>query len=173
MGSPAVGIQRYSLIVPRQSPSSDDDMGGVGAVAEPLVVIALLFGGTWINRDFNPGRQRRRSGDSRRVSDDGFKRADEESRSSSPSLLASEEPQWRTRTLRIWGVGREVTTPNTRRFKGYFLSRLLEKFPFLVECWYWALIYWVSAFNFRIKSFTYYPDPHLNLWLVRPRVSQF
>jgi hypothetical protein len=23
------------------------------------------------------------------------------------------------------------------------LSRLLQKFPFLVEAWYWALIYWV------------------------------
>jgi hypothetical protein len=39
---------------------------------------------------------------------------------------------------------KDVMSPNTRRFKDYFLSRLLQKFPFLVEAWYWALIYWVS-----------------------------
>ncbi|CZR55643.1 related to integral membrane protein [Phialocephala subalpina] len=122
-------------------------MGGIGAVAEPLVVIALLIGGTWINRDFEPGR-RRRPHDVRRISGDGMARyrdveEDAEPRSTSPSLLVTQEPKWRTRTLGAWGVRKEVTTPNTRQFKGYFLSRLLERFPFLVECWYWALIYWV------------------------------
>jgi len=74
---------------------------------------------------------------------DALIEGDIESRSASPSLLATQEPKWRTRTIGVWGVRKEVTTPNTRRFKGYFLSRLLETFPFLVECWYWALIYWV------------------------------
>ncbi|KAH6663180.1 PAP2 superfamily-domain-containing protein [Halenospora varia] len=124
-------------------------MGGIGAVAEPLVVIALLIGGTWINRDFEPGRNRRKSKDTRRSPDrhsrvaEGQIEEDLEARSSSPSLLVTQEPKWRSRTLRIWGLSKDVTTPNTRRFKGYFLSRLLERFPFLVECWYWALIYWV------------------------------
>jgi hypothetical protein len=129
-------------------------MGGIGAVAEPLVVVALLFGGTWINRDFNPGR-RRRPRDVRRVFDDGragesaslMEDGDVEARSASPSLLGSQEPMWRKRTLGALGWKTEVATPNTRRFKGYFLSRLLERFPFLVECWYWALIYWVSYAN--------------------------
>jgi hypothetical protein len=44
-------------------------MDGIGAVGELLVVIALLIGGTWINRDFNPGR-RRRPRDARRIFDD-------------------------------------------------------------------------------------------------------
>ncbi|KAK0115707.1 hypothetical protein ONS95_000028 [Cadophora gregata] len=132
-------------------------MGGIGAVAEPLVVIVLLFGGTWINRDFNPGRSRRPT-HLRRISDDvesgfGLVRSSRETfgvqdeegdhRSSSPSLLPTQEPKYRTRTVNVLGRRKEVTTPNTRRFKGYFLSRLLERFPFLVECWYWALIYWV------------------------------
>lgn len=68
---------------------------------------------------------------------------DGEPRSTSPSLLVTQEPKWRTRVLGAWGVRKEVTTPNSRQFKGYFFSRLLERFPFLVECWYWALIYWV------------------------------
>jgi hypothetical protein len=127
-------------------------MGGIGAVAEPLVVIALLIGGTWINRSSNPG-QRRRPRDVRRISSDlraieeieSLINDDVESRSASPSLLGSQEPKWRKRTVGIFGVRKEVVTPNTRRFQGYFLSRLLERFPFLVECWYWALIYWVSC----------------------------
>jgi hypothetical protein len=120
-------------------------MGGTGAVAEPLVVIALLIGGTWINRDFEPGRNRRPR-DVRRIWDDATYRdveEDAESRPMSPSLLVTQESEWRTRTLSLWGMRKEVTAPNTRIFKGYFLSRLLERFPFLVECWYWALIYWV------------------------------
>jgi len=128
-------------------------MGGIGAVAEPLVVVALLIGGTWINRDFNPGR--RRPINLRRISDknvkgrlgtrdyDGVLEEDLEARTMSPSLLVAQEPKWRTRRLGIGGRETYVTTPNTRRFKGYVLSRLLERFPFLVECWYWALIYWV------------------------------
>jgi len=123
-------------------------MGGIGAVAEPLVVVALLVGGTWINRDFAPGR-RRRPRDVRRVSGDARIGEVEgevvESRSASPSLLGDQEPMWRMRTIGAWGLRKEVVTPNTRRFKGYFLSQLLERFPFLVECWYWTLIYWVSC----------------------------
>jgi len=127
-------------------------MGGIGAVAEPLVVVALLVIGTWINRDFEPGRRRRPLLDTRRISDEdvprprdreGLEDVDLEARSASPSLLAA-PPKWRNRRLKLWGMEREVTTPNTRRFRAYFLSRLLQRFPFLVECWYWALIYWVG-----------------------------
>ncbi|TAQ88864.1 hypothetical protein B7494_g2795 [Chlorociboria aeruginascens] len=125
-------------------------MGGIGAVAEPLVVIVLLVGGTWINRDFEPGRPR--PADKRRISSEDVSRNSEIDgliedvelpRSTSPSLLSAQEPQWRTRSVRVFGLKKRVTTPNTSRFKGYFLSRLLQRFPFLVECWYWALIYWV------------------------------
>lgn len=137
-------------------------MVAIGIVAEPLVVVALLIGGTWINRDFDPGR--RRSKHVRRTSADDYKYSgdigkpfrareiehlvqydeDLESRSASPSLLVSQEPKWRRRRLGIFDMETSVVTPNTRRFKAYFLSRLLERLPFLVECWYWALIYWVS-----------------------------
>jgi hypothetical protein len=36
-----------------------------------------------------------------------------------------------------------VTTPNTGNFRGIFTSRFVERFPFLVECAYWGMIYWV------------------------------
>jgi hypothetical protein len=41
------------------------------------------------------------------------------------------------------GWRREVASPNTAVFSDRLLSRLLRRLPFLVECWYWALIYWV------------------------------
>lgn len=113
---------------------------------EPLVVVTLLFGGTWVNRNaeyrlFNQRKvYRRHSADSSSSFESG-----RSSPSSSVSLLASahNEPLWQRRELSILGFKKEITSPSTRRFEDYFLSRLLKKFPFLVEAWYWALIYWV------------------------------
>ena len=60
---------------------------------------------------------------------------------------AADKPISRTRQrkIRFMGWEREVTTPNTEVFKDGFLSRVLQRFPFLVEVWYWALIYWVCC----------------------------
>ena len=49
----------------------------------------------------------------------------------------------RLRKLRLFGWERDIITPNTEIHKDRFLSRVLARFPFLVEVWYWALIYWV------------------------------
>jgi hypothetical protein len=133
------------------------NMGGIGTITEPLVVIILLISGTWINRNVELGR-RKRLRDNSKIPEglrnvENFKPRglieleDVESRTTSPSLLVTLEPEWRKRSLKVWGINKEVTTRNTRRFKGYFLSRLLERFPFLVECWYWVLIYWVRPLD--------------------------
>lgn len=137
---------------------------GIGAVAEPLVVITLLFGGTWFNRntggatnaydnlgwkgpaDFDDGEHKR--SDDRRTS--GNSTPDSEDSllslgawSSSSTLAPHEEPPRRMRRIKFFGYQRLVSSPNTRVFKDRLLSRVLRKFPFLVEAWYWALIYWV------------------------------
>lgn len=128
---------------------------GVGVVIEPLVIVTLLFGGAWVNRNTKYRVfDRRKNSSSRSTSPDGSVESNRSSprssaslldgyRASSPSLLAEQVPHWRKRELRVFGFRKEVVSPNTRRFEGYFLSRLLQKFPFLVEVWYWALIYWV------------------------------
>ena len=136
---------------------------GVGAFMEPLVVVTLLFGGTWFNRNteyriFDRRRNASHSPRSASPASSGSGRSSPRSsaslldgyRASSP-LLPEQEPHWRKREIRVLGFRREVVSPNTKRFEGYFLSRLLQKFPFLVEAWYWALIYWVSfsAFPFH------------------------
>lgn len=71
------------------------------------------------------------------------------SSSSSGQTLAEDDladkpiSRTRKRKVRFMGWEREVTTPNTEVFKDRLLSRVLQRFPFLVEVWYWALIYWV------------------------------
>lgn len=134
---------------------------------EPLVVVVLLFGGAWINRATSvPLRRKsylrtdyfphRRSADAPRRSTDSALHSptsktgllddeddDIERRPMSPSLLAQEQERWHTRTIYLFGVKKEVVSPNTARFRNRFLSRVLRKFPFLAECWYWALVYWV------------------------------
>jgi hypothetical protein len=118
---------------------------GAGAFIEPLVVITLLFGGTWVNRNTEYrlfGRPRVYQNSPRSTSPDSGR----SSPLSSASLLANvdEEPRWQKRDIAILGMRKQVLSPNTKRFQHYFLSRLLRKYPFLVEAWYWALIYWVS-----------------------------
>lgn len=60
------------------------------------------------------------------------------------SILMS-DPRWRLRKLKFFGWERDIITPNTEIYQDWFLSRVLARFPFLVEVWYWALIYWVCS----------------------------
>ncbi|GKT44709.1 uncharacterized protein ColSpa_04890 [Colletotrichum spaethianum] len=133
---------------------------GIGAVAEPLVVVTLLFGGTWFNRNIGGNTYDNLGWKGPDIDDVEHKRSDERRSgnstpdseesllslggwSSSSTLAPHEEPPRRTRRVKFFGYQRLVTTPNTRVYKDRLLSRVLRKFPFLVEAWYWALIYWV------------------------------
>lgn len=129
---------------------------GVGAFLEPAIVLGLLLGGTWINR--NKGVEEL---------DDEYEKYVHERGVVSPSVLESSplvpdseseihsappspirhlytEGKWRKREIGFLGFSRSVRSLNTRPFKNRILSRLLARYPFLVEVWYWALIYWVS-----------------------------
>ena len=149
---------------------------GVGAFAEPLVVITLLFGGVYVNRNTRyrlGSRNRGGNGYDKTgggsVADDVCEASSDTSSASaatltddlaerggllSPLRTPQDEPKWRTREVGLGRFRTRVTSPNTRVFKDYFLSRLLVKFPFLVEVWYWALIYWVSS-DIRISKFVF------------------
>ncbi|KAK5993700.1 hypothetical protein PT974_07136 [Cladobotryum mycophilum] len=137
----------------------------VGAFLEPLVVVSLLFGGAWFNRnkdyDFWTGSQgwtderilkKRDDIDGRLESEYNepsqkaghWSSASSSSSGSSPALAPYNVTfSTRRRKIRFFGYKRIVSTPNTLVFKDRFLSRVLQKFPFLTEAWYWALIYWV------------------------------
>ncbi|CAI6299869.1 unnamed protein product [Periconia digitata] len=141
---------------------------GAGAFVEPLVVVSLLFGGTFVNRNtqyrlFNRQRTSSPSPRSPSPSSDYLSSSSHSSpRHStslldshhSTSLLAHQEPHWRKRKVNILGWRKETVSPNTKRFEDYFLSRLLKKFPFLVEAWYWALIYWVYQLGRAFTAIT-------------------
>jgi hypothetical protein len=63
------------------------------------------------------------------------------------------------------GYRKEIVSPNTRQFQDYFLSRLLKKFPFLVEAWYWALIYWVRFPQIQVQR-------HITGWMDNANAPQ-
>ncbi|KAM0330607.1 hypothetical protein ACHAQA_003556 [Verticillium albo-atrum] len=144
---------------------------GIGAVAEPLVVVTLLFGGAWFNRNIgrddaydNMGWNEQAIGQSEikksddhgspRLSGSTTPRSEDSLLSSSSTLVPQEEPPRRVRKIKFLKYQRLVTTPNTRVHKNRLLSRLLRKFPFLVEAWYWALIYWVYQVGRAITALT-------------------
>ncbi|KAL2259010.1 hypothetical protein VTK26DRAFT_7459 [Humicola hyalothermophila] len=82
------------------------------------------------------------------------------SSSSSGKTLTEDEgvskpnSQWRQRKIRLFGWETEVTSPNTEIFKDRCLSRVLQRFPFLVEVWYWALVYWVYQLGRAFTALT-------------------
>ncbi|KAK6072896.1 integral membrane protein [Seiridium cupressi] len=139
---------------------------GVGAFAEPLVVVTLLFGGVYVNRNTNyklfgkRGNNWKEKTFDERVDDfsDGVEspgsRNSNDSLLEGGALLSQPEPTWRKREIALGRLRFEVTSPNTAVFQDYFLSRLLRKLPFLAECWYWALIYWVYQIGRAIGALT-------------------
>lgn len=157
---------------------------GVGAFLEPLIVVGLLAGGTILNADRPGSGRRRGYEKGIRSSSSSPKRSfagdaldaesgrrwsgDDDSMPLSPwsagssggsstTLLSQGDefgPQWRQRTLRLWKWEKKVITPNTEVFEDRILSRVLRRLPFLVEAWYWALIYWVSPSE-QISHITY------------------
>ncbi|KAI9669854.1 MAG: hypothetical protein M1817_004595 [Caeruleum heppii] len=126
-------------------------MAPLKVVLEPLVVASLLGLGTLANR--------RRTGahlslprvqvDEYGVEEadptseaDGAIRLASPSRTSSPDITG-DKPRWRMRRIGILRWTTYVVTPDTRRYRGSIMSRLIGRYPFLIEAWYWFLIYWV------------------------------
>ncbi|KAJ5085678.1 hypothetical protein N7532_010449 [Penicillium argentinense] len=144
---------------------------GAGAVIEPLVVIVLLFGGTWINRATEASLSRRfprrssveyprasspdslESGYISPTAKDGLLSP----RASSPSPQISDE-RWHKRIIGVFGFSYSVTSPNTAVFQDRLLSRLLRRLPFLAECWYWALVYWTYQLGRAFTAVTLKDD---------------
>ncbi|SPJ76408.1 related to integral membrane protein [Fusarium torulosum] len=138
---------------------------GVGAFLEPLIVVTLLFGGAYLNRSKDYDFWTNKTG---LPGLKGYKRSDDlPKRESTDSLMSSwsgsHSPSFdtsdtqstlRRRKLQIFGYKRIVSTPNTHVFEDRLLSRLLKKLPFLVECWYWFLIYFIYQVGRAITALT-------------------
>ncbi|CAN8097313.1 unnamed protein product [Discula destructiva] len=68
---------------------------------------------------------------------------------SDPVFGRSPNQERQSKTRRVFGIW-TVRTPNSSRFARHPHSRLLQKFPFLVEMFYWAL----QFFFYRLTAFT-------------------
>ncbi|KAL1963848.1 hypothetical protein VTN77DRAFT_7779 [Rasamsonia byssochlamydoides] len=146
---------------------------GAATFIEPLMVFVLLLGGTWLNRDTDRLVSRKAYWRNAHSGSHSCDRSDSlesgltsptdkdellEHRSVSPSLLVSQEKPWRKRELSILSWKLEVLSPNTAAFRHRLLSRLLRRFPFLVECWYWALVYWTYQLGRAFTAVTLKED---------------
>ncbi|KAM0434075.1 hypothetical protein ACHAPT_004020 [Fusarium lateritium] len=138
---------------------------GVGSFLEPLIVVTLLFGGAYFNRNkdykFRLNNKPRWPRDTGRKRSDDFQKRDSTeslmsgwSGSRSPSIDPDEQPTLRRRKFQVFSFKRIVSTPNTLVFEDRLLSRVLQKFPFLAECWYWFLIYFVYQVGRAITALT-------------------
>lgn len=154
------------------TPGNSSFVMAVGALLEPLTVVSLLFGGAWLNRDkeycFKESQATWAAVDGVFKKNDEFGKRNPSpgsvaswsfdwSLSASPTLLGK-PPKYRSRKLRLFGHETTVTSPNTLIFKDRLLSRVLRKFPFLVEVWYWALIYWVYQLGRAFTALTMMED---------------
>ncbi|KAJ6627920.1 PAP2 superfamily-domain-containing protein [Mycena sp. CBHHK59/15] len=95
-----------------------------GAYAEPSLVLAILTAGVVLNR--------------RRQSDNDSGAWSPLSASSIEPLLPTGDATHRDRTV----FGYTVRSKNTAIWRHTRVSRALRRFPFLVEVWYWLLVYW-------------------------------
>lgn len=87
--------------------------------------------------------------------------------SSSPRTSIDSDPiatyrtDYPTKTRRVFGIW-TVRTPNSSRFARHFHSRILQKFPFLVEMFYWVLQFFFYRMTAHLAS-VYYGGKD-NMW---------
>ena len=132
-------------------------MPSISWLLEPALIVCLLLGGTVANRRRRCGQSRLSLGSPRYetvISDleDALSSEDEDCVSANDAAPPSSDfstislrdrQSWRTRNIGIFGWKRSIATPDTRQYRGYLMSRMLYRYPFLIEAWYWFLIYWV------------------------------
>ncbi|KAK8117720.1 uncharacterized protein PG998_006001 [Apiospora kogelbergensis] len=133
---------------------------------EPVVIVSILFGAMFITRkksysilnpssspSYKPIKPTRDDFDYGR---DSFDTDDYRS----PSPNSSQYAPKRRRILGIW----TVHTPNSLRFARHVHSRILQKFPFLIEMFYWILTYFFYRMTAYLSAVWY--GGSVGLWNV-------
>ena len=118
-------------------------MGFLG-LGEPSLGTLIILLGAWINRDFTTPAPRSDLCEYRDDAEHGsglYDAPNIKREPSSPTLSPSRHDKWRHRELSAFGLQATLWTPNTTPFETRLLSRLLLRFPFILEIIYWALIY--------------------------------
>lgn len=117
-------------------------MGFMG-LGEPGLGACIIVLGAWINRDFKTPVFRNAQESYQ------FLMEDVGNENAPRSMNTDSEPndgqrRWRLRDLSMFGYKKTINTPDTSVFRSRFLSRVLLRFPFIMEIVYWTLIYGVS-----------------------------
>lgn len=116
---------------------------GLLGLGEPSLGTVIIFLGAWINRDFTTPISRPRRNSYETVADDvGHEMA---LNSTGTGASIERQTQWRHRDLSLFGLKKTIMTPNTVVFRDRMPSKVLVRFPFIMEIVYWTLIYGVSS----------------------------
>ncbi|KAI0115724.1 integral membrane protein [Nemania sp. FL0031] len=118
---------------------------------EPVVIVIVLFTAMYVTRRKNYSIFRRSPDDSARSLLSPESQRSSGSDWERPEDLSSLHPP---KTRRIFGRW-TVRTPNSSRFARHLHSRILQKFPFLIEMFYWAIALVVYRGTILITSHWY------------------
>ncbi|KIY01679.1 uncharacterized protein Z520_01816 [Fonsecaea multimorphosa CBS 102226] len=127
-------------------------MGFLG-LGEPSWGTLIIFLGAWINRDFTtPAARPSQESYVALVEDVGAEMGLEADSGTGDVSIASlpkaaRPGYWRGRELTFLGLKTTIQTPDTAVFRDRIFSKVLLRFPFLIEIVYWALIYGVYQFG--------------------------
>jgi hypothetical protein len=123
-------------------------------LTRPQIVVTIMVTSLIINRhrDFSIFEKKRRATNDRSHSADSLlSQSDSDSDAESMSEAArNEKTTWLGQRQTIWGIPLD-----TSRFAGHLHSRILQKFPFLIEMFYWALNYVVYTMTKKIAAHMY------------------
>ncbi|KAJ9143684.1 Glucanase [Pleurostoma richardsiae] len=129
------------------------------AAVEPFVIVGIMIASCYVNRrrgyPISPSKQDQgllgqpkleETWDERAPADDTSSDEQELLALSSTSSASTTPHPSKKRNL----CGMVVYTPNSSRYANYWHSRFIQKFPFLVEMFYWAvnLLFYVSVKSF-------------------------
>ncbi|KAF7546840.1 hypothetical protein G7046_g9188 [Stylonectria norvegica] len=119
-------------------------------VVEPIIIVAIMVSSCYINRRrgyriWPPTEQNRGLLDQKKLEP-----SEKLFMSTDSSTSTNRAPKKRN------CCGIDIYTPNTSRYSNYFHSRFIQKFPFLVEMFYWAinLLFYVLVKPITEKMFS-------------------
>ena len=80
-----------------------------------------------------------------------------------PDLISAATSSKYPAKTRKLGFGVTLRTPNSSRFANHFHSRILQKFPFLMEMFYWIVTFFFYRMSKVTSQMVFHPD---QIWAV-------
>jgi hypothetical protein len=172
INSPSPDLRIYSVRASRTISTATFQMGYLG-LGEPGLGTFIIFAGIWINRNKHVDplistiwhKYFRGSQEGlvlEEVSDVERASANTSKRRLSNANSDIHPGKWHRRHLKLFRFDRIVWAPNPDCWQQTIASRMLRRFPFIVEVIYWALIYGVSprrgTYRHLLMSSTGLPD---------------